>query len=112
MVAAPTTIPVEEYLRTTYDPDVEYVNGELGGASRGEYLHSLLQSAIIAVLCARARSRGFRVFTEQRVQINEEPRYRIPDICIKSLPTSELRYCSVQTSQSKSSRLTIGRRSY
>jgi len=26
------------------------------------------------------------VFTELRVRVNEEPRYRIPDICVKALP--------------------------
>ena len=26
------------------------------------------------------------LFTAQRVRVNEEPRYRIPDICVKALP--------------------------
>src|SRR5262249_21712826 len=30
--------------------------------------------------------RRFRVFTEQRVRVSDEPRYRIPDICVKALP--------------------------
>jgi Uma2 family endonuclease len=34
----------------------------------------------------KRRARGFRVFAEQRVRISAEPRYRIPDICVKALP--------------------------
>jgi Uma2 family endonuclease len=29
---------------------------------------------------------GFRAFTALRVRISSEPRYRIPDICVKALP--------------------------
>jgi len=81
-----TTVPVEEYLRTTYHPDREYVDGQLVERNVGEHYHSLMQSLIGEVLSSRRRERRFRVFTEQRVQINDEPRYRIPDICVKRLP--------------------------
>jgi len=80
-----TDIPVEEYLHTSYDPDMEYVNGRLVDRNVGEYFHSLLQLLIAAELLKR-QGRGFRVFTELRVYINAEPRYRIPDICVKALP--------------------------
>jgi Uma2 family endonuclease len=85
-MATSTAIPVEEYLRTAYHPDVEYVNGQLVERKVGEYLHSRLQVLIAAALGLRERERRFRVFTEQRVRVNEEPRYRIPDICVKALP--------------------------
>ena len=81
-----TAVPVEEYLRTTYDPDMEYVNGQLVERHVGEYDHSRLQSLVSAELLARSRARRFRVFTEQRVRVSDEPRYRIPDVCIKALP--------------------------
>src|ERR1700722_12057741 len=84
MVAA-TAIPVEEYLHTSYEPDMEYVNGQLVERNVGEYFHSLLQSLIAGEVLDR-RTRGFRVFTEQRVRISAEPRYRIPDLCVKALP--------------------------
>ena len=84
MVAA-TAIPVEEYLHTSYEPDMEYVNGQLVERNVGEYFHSLLQLLIGAELLKR-HGRGFRVFTEQRVRISAEPRYRIPDICVRALP--------------------------
>jgi Uma2 family endonuclease len=84
MVTA-AAIPVEEYLHTTYEPDMEYVNGQLVERNVGEYFHGLLQSLIVIEL-AKRRGRGFRVFTELRVYISAEPRYRIPDICVKALP--------------------------
>ena len=85
-VATSTTIPVEEYLRTSYDPDMEYVGGQLVERHVGEYFHSRLQALIVAVLIPRERERRFRVFTEQRVRVSDEPRYRIPDVCVKALP--------------------------
>jgi Uma2 family endonuclease len=85
-MATSAAIPVEEYLRTAYDPDMEYVDGQLVERHVGEYLHSRLQFLIAMALGLRERERRFRVLTEQRVQVNEEPRYRIPDICVKALP--------------------------
>ena len=85
-MATSTAVPVEEYLRTTYHPDMEYVDGQLLERHVGEYFHSLLQILIGAELLARSRERRFRVFAEQRVRVSDEPRYRIPDICVKALP--------------------------
>jgi Uma2 family endonuclease len=84
-MAAGLAIPVEEYLHTTYHPDREYVNGQLVERHVGEYFHAMLQGLIFAELFSR-QDRGFRVFPELRIYINAEPRYRIPDICVKALP--------------------------
>ena len=84
-MAAVTAVPVEEYLHTSYDPDMEYVNGQLVERNAGEYFHGLLQSLIAGELGKRS-GRRFRVFTELRVRMNTEPRYRITDVCVKALP--------------------------
>ena len=81
-----TAVPVEEYLRTSYDPDMEYVDGQLLERHVGEHDHSFLQNLLGSELNARRRERRFRAFTEQRVRVSDEPRYRIPDICVKALP--------------------------
>jgi Uma2 family endonuclease len=52
----------------------------------GEYTHSRLQFLIAMILGSRERVRRFRTFTEVRVRVSDEPRYRIPDICVKALP--------------------------
>jgi hypothetical protein len=39
-MATSIAIPFEEYLRRTYDPDMEYVDGQLVERHVGEYFHS------------------------------------------------------------------------
>jgi Uma2 family endonuclease len=85
-MAASVSVPVEEYLNTSYEPDREYVDGTLVERHVGEYLHSRLQLLIAAVLLGRERERRFRVFTELRIEVRQRRRYRIPDVCVKALP--------------------------
>jgi Uma2 family endonuclease len=85
-MATTVTIPVEEYLATSYRPDMEYVDGQLVERHVGEYFHSRLQMLIGALLMGRERERRFRVFPELRVEVRQRRRYRIPDICVKALP--------------------------
>jgi Uma2 family endonuclease len=65
---------------------VKYVQGQLVECHAGEYFHSRLQSLVVMALGARESERRFAVFTGQHVQVSQEPRYRIPDICVKRLP--------------------------
>lgn len=83
-MATLTAVPVEEYLRTTYHPDREYVGGQLVERNVGEYFHGRLQGLIFALLLMRERR--FRTFVETRVRVSDDPRYRIPDVCVKALP--------------------------
>ena len=85
-MATIVTIPVEEYLATSYRPDMEYVDGRLVERHVGEYFHGRLQAMIAALLMGRERERRFRVFTELRIEVRQRRRYRIPDICVKALP--------------------------
>jgi len=74
-------------LRTTYHPDMEYVDGELVERHVGEHKHSRLQTLLVLDLGPRERERRFRVLTEQRVRvIGTKHRYRIPDVCVMALP--------------------------
>ena|SRR5581483_2884826 len=86
-MAVSTSISAEEYLRTSYSPDMEYVDGELVERHVGEHQHSRLQSLIIMLLGGRERSGKFRVLTEQRLRVSgRKHRYRIPDVCVMALP--------------------------
>ena len=85
MATISTAVPVEEYLRTTYEPDMEYVDGQLVERHVGEYFHSSLQGLIFATLLARSGGR-FKPFVELRVRVSAAPRFRIPDVCAKALP--------------------------
>jgi Uma2 family endonuclease len=86
-MAASISVPVEEYLRTIYHPDMEYVDGELVERHVGEHKHSRLQALAVLVLGPRERERRFRVLTEQRLRVlGTKNRYRIPDVCVMALP--------------------------
>jgi Uma2 family endonuclease len=81
------SVPVEEYLRTTYHPDMEYVDGELVERNVGEHKHSRLQALMVLEFGPRERARRFRVLTEQRLRVlGTKHRYRIPDVCVMALP--------------------------
>src|SRR5580698_471145 len=74
-------IPVEEYLRTTYDPDCDYVDGEVQERNLGELDHSDLQSEFVHYFRMRRRKWKTYAFVEQRVQVSKT-RFRIPDVCV------------------------------
>jgi Uma2 family endonuclease len=78
---APVLVPLEEYLRTAYHPDCDYVDGEVLERNVGERDHSKLQREFILYLGTRAKKWGIHVFPEQRVQVSER-RFRIPDVCV------------------------------
>jgi Uma2 family endonuclease len=74
-------VPVEEYLRTTYDPDCDYVDGEVLERNLGERDHSDVQRQLILFFGTRSNKLGVQVYPEQRVQVAAR-RYRVPDVCV------------------------------
>jgi Uma2 family endonuclease len=80
-MGATTLISVEEYLRTTYRPDCDYVDGQVLERNVGEKDHGKLQFRIAKWLDARAEELGIFVFQEQRVRVGPR-RFRIPDLCV------------------------------
>jgi Uma2 family endonuclease len=85
---AATLVPIEEYLRTTYRPDCDYVDGEILERNVGERDHSELQGELFYYLRSRARQWGIHIYPEQRVQVSAR-RFRIPDLCIVAGPKPE-----------------------
>jgi Uma2 family endonuclease len=84
MGTAATLIPVEEYLRTNYDPDREYVDGEVVERNLGEKTHSTIQGNLIYYFRLRRDEWGIRAYPEQRVQVSRT-RFRIPDVTVVKL---------------------------
>jgi Uma2 family endonuclease len=78
---AATQISVSEYLATSYDPDCEYLDGEVLERNVGEYDHSRLQGRLLVFLGTREGEWGIRVVPEQRVQVTPT-RFRIPDVTV------------------------------
>ncbi len=78
---AGTLISVSEYLSTSYDPDCDYVDGEVVERCVGELDHSRLQTVLLAYFYSREKQWGIFVVSEQRVQVSPT-RFRVPDLCV------------------------------
>lgn len=74
-------VPVEEYLRTSYDPDCEYDDGVVVERNLGEIEHAFLQSLLATLFTTRADEWHVLGLTEQRVQIQPK-RFLVPDVCV------------------------------
>jgi Uma2 family endonuclease len=88
MATAPTRplVPVEEYLKSAWHPDVEYVDGVLVERGMPTYAHGVLAGIITEHLRRYRREFAFGVSVECRVEIVECSRYRIPDVLISRIP--------------------------
>jgi Uma2 family endonuclease len=80
-MATSTLVPLAEYLNTTYEPDREWIAGELKERNLGELPHSSVQLFFSTFFAARRRELGVRVYPELRVQVSAD-RYRVPDVVV------------------------------
>jgi Uma2 family endonuclease len=78
-MAADTLISVEEYLHTSYSPDMEYVDGVLVDRNGGEWQHSLTLSNVIFGLMRKYP--GVKVLPGVTSKVTET-RYRVPDVAV------------------------------
>jgi Uma2 family endonuclease len=86
-MATTTHVPVEVYLRSSYEPDAEYVDGKIEERPMGEREHALWQKAILKWFWQHEKEWGVQVLQELRVQV-AATRYRVPDVTV--LDRSEL----------------------
>jgi Uma2 family endonuclease len=86
-----TLVSVEEYLHTSYDPDSDYVDGEIVERNVGETDHSDCQGRIYAYFLKRIKPLHVYPLVEERVQVSRS-RFRIPDVCIvaRKKPTEQI----------------------
>jgi len=85
MSALPQLISVDEYLRSVYEPDCDYVDGILVERNVGEKDHSLIQQELWFYLRQRRREWGIFPIIEQRLQVSPT-RFRVPDVCVVAGP--------------------------
>lgn len=71
----------EEYLRTSYRPDCDYVDGHIEERSLGEKEHARLQVFLAFLLFSRREEWGVEVFTELRTKVASS-RFRVPDLLV------------------------------
>jgi len=83
-MASSILISVTEYLRSTYRPDCEYVDGRVEERNVGEHDHAAVQAALILWFGRHQEEWRIEVLPEQRIRIAEN-RFRVPDVCLVSL---------------------------
>ena len=85
-----TLVPVEEYLNTSYEPDVDFVDGVLLRRNVGTQLHGRLQLLAGSYFEGISGSYQIKVFVETRLLVNPAPRaYRVPDVMAVPRPVQE-----------------------
>jgi len=72
-----------EYLRTSYHPDRDYVDGEVQERNLGEFDHGAIQVFLSAWFFQHRQEWDLHVVAETRVRVATE-RVRIPDVCLVS----------------------------
>ena len=83
MAATTTPISIEEYLKTTADPDCEFVAGMLEERTVGEYDHATWQIILAAYFHLREKELGIISRPELRVQTGADS-FRVPDVTLLS----------------------------
>jgi Uma2 family endonuclease len=81
MAAATTFITVEEYLQSSFEPDAEYIEGEIEERAVGEFDHSIWQKAIVFWFEQQAKTGQIRVCPELRVQVAPTS-FLVPDVTL------------------------------
>jgi Uma2 family endonuclease len=79
--SAHALVPVELYLHSSYEPDAEYVDGEIEERPMGEYDHASWQGAILKWFWLHEKEWNIRAQPELRVQV-AATRYRVPDVTV------------------------------
>ena len=85
MAAAAQTVPslmtIEEYLKTAYHPDRDFVDGHLEERNMGGAKHGLLQMQLGYWFISHQADWRIRVISELRTRVSET-RVRLPDVCV------------------------------
>jgi Uma2 family endonuclease len=86
-----TRIPVEVYLRSSYEPDAEYVDGEIEERPMGEYDHADWQAATYLWFHQHEQEWNVRVKPELRIRV-AATRFRVPDVTVldRSRPIEQI----------------------
>ena len=88
-VPTQTLIPIEEYLRTAYEPDAEFVDGRIVERSMPEDPHSAVQVRLVQLFTPVSPSNNLYLRTELRMKLSPT-RIRIPDLAVFQGKPAEL----------------------
>ena len=65
-----TQLSLDQYLRSSYRPDCDYVAGELEERNVGEKEHSAVQAFFVKWLAAHEEEYGLEAYPEIRIKIS------------------------------------------
>ncbi len=80
-MAAHTLVPIQEYLNTSYRPDVEYIDGVLKEKPLVQWTHANLQAFLCIWFGQHRKEWGITVGVEARTQVTST-RVRLPDVVV------------------------------
>jgi Uma2 family endonuclease len=81
MATTPTLLSIDEYLRTAYKPDVDFVDGEIEERNVGTYDHAKIQLLIATLFENSEDAWHTDAVVEQRIRVSPT-RVRICDVAI------------------------------
>ena len=81
MATTPTLLSIDEYLHTSYSPDVDFVDGEIEERNLGEFEHARLQYKLASFFDGKEKLWGIQGVIEQRIRVRPT-RVRICDLAI------------------------------
>jgi Uma2 family endonuclease len=80
-MATTLQVPLELYLRSSYEPDAEFVDGHIEERPVGEFDHASWQQAIQLWFSQHSREWNVRVRPGLRVQVTPT-NFRVPDVTV------------------------------
>lgn len=89
MATAPTmpVVSVDEYLNTSYSPDVEFVDGQLVEKGTPTRFHQLLSAILLEWFRRYEKHYRVKALADCRTQIVARARYRLPDVMVYTTPS-------------------------
>ena len=82
-----TLISLDEYLNTSYEPDMEFVDGELVRRNVGTPRHGWLQGIVVSYFRQFRESHRINAFVDARLLVDSTTgRHRIPDVMVLETP--------------------------
>lgn len=83
MATAPSLIPIEEYMHTSYSPDCEYIDGVIVERNVGLGRHSFTQGRVLTRLDELLAEKNLMVLLSLRTRVSPT-RVRVPDVSVVS----------------------------
>jgi Uma2 family endonuclease len=79
-------VPVDEYLNTSYEHDLEFVDGVLVEKGLSTIFHQLLSAILLRWFSQYEKEFRIKAVADVRTQIIERARYRLPDVMVFTKP--------------------------